>query len=75
MIDWRREPYALRESDLLIGASDGLWTLSSEEIAALLRRQVTKTAAEIAHSLLQLLKDKGKPNQDNATIGIIKAGS
>jgi protein phosphatase len=75
MIDWRREPCVLQENDILIGASDGLWTLSLEEIAVLLRRQAAQTAAEIAHSLLQRLTDKGKSNQDNATIAIVKAGA
>jgi PPM family protein phosphatase len=72
MIDWRRETYTLQEGDVVIAASDGLWTLSTKEIAAHLADHATGTAAEIANELLQLVKTKGKSNQDNVTIGIIK---
>jgi serine/threonine protein phosphatase PrpC len=75
MVDWRREPYVLKPGDLVIAASDGLWTLAIQEIAAYLREHASKTAAEIAHGLLQFVKAKGKSNQDNVTIGVLKAGA
>ena len=34
IIDWRRHGYELEEGDLILAASDGLWTLSIAEIAA-----------------------------------------
>jgi serine/threonine protein phosphatase PrpC len=75
IIDWRREPYALREKDILIAASDGIWTLSLGEIAAHLSSHAATTASDITHDLLQLLKAKSKTHQDNVTIGVIKAGT
>jgi protein phosphatase len=75
MIDWRREIYTLQAGDIVIAASDGLWTLSIEEIAAHLPAHVTETAADIAQSLLQLVKARRKSNQDNVTIGILKVSS
>jgi protein phosphatase len=72
-IDWRREPYALKDHDIIIAASDGLWTLTLDEIANALAGRVTHTASEIAHLLLHRLVEKGKPRQDNTTIAIIKA--
>ncbi len=75
LIDWRREAYALQPGDIIVAASDGLWTLSSEEIAACLAKQASQTAADIAHALLQQVKAHEKPRQDNVTIGIIKVSA
>ena len=72
MIDWRREAYALLPGDILIAASDGVWTLSVEEIAVCLGAQAAQDAAEIAQELLQRVKAHEKPRQDNVTVGIIK---
>jgi serine/threonine protein phosphatase PrpC len=75
MIDWRREPFALLPGDLLVAASDGLWTLSGEEIALCLGEQATHDAAEIAQALLQKVKEREKPRQDNVTVAIIKVSA
>jgi len=72
MIDWRREPFALLPGDILVAASDGLWTLSGEEIAMCLEEVTAQDAAEIAQALLQKVKECEKPRQDNVTVGIIK---
>ena len=72
VIDWRREPYELAEGDILIAASDGLWTLSLPEIAAHLAALTQESATVIAHELLRLVKSKAKTNQDNVTIGVMK---
>ena len=75
IIDWRRETYRLEDGDIVIAASDGLWTLSTSEIAAELDARATAPASDIAHDLLQRVKAKGKSNQDNVTIGIFKVSS
>jgi PPM family protein phosphatase len=72
MIDWRREAYVLLPGDILIAASDGVWTLSVEEMAACVGEHDAQDAAEIAQELLQRVKAHEKPRQDNVTIGIIK---
>ena len=72
MIDWRREGYELEEGDLILAASDGLWTLSPPEIAAHLAVLTPETAAVIAHELLRLVSTKAKTNQDNVTVGVMK---
>lgn len=72
-IDWRQEPYPLQQNDILIAASDGLWTLTLEEIANTLSSRPIHTASEIAHALLHRLVEKGKPRQDNTTIAVIRA--
>ncbi|MEI9999193.1 MAG: protein phosphatase 2C domain-containing protein [Verrucomicrobiota bacterium] len=72
LIDWRREPFPLQEGDRVIVASDGLWTLSTEEIAEHLAGHREEPAADLARGLLDALVAKGKANQDNATIVVIK---
>jgi protein phosphatase len=72
MIDWRRQVYELQAGDILLAASDGLWTLSLAEIAAHLAVLGPDTAAVIANELLRLVKAKAKVNQDNVTIGVMK---
>jgi protein phosphatase len=75
MIDWRREAYALEPGDILLAASDGLWTLSRAEIAAHLAALVADNATVIANELLRLVKTKAKTNQDNVTIGVMKVSA
>ncbi|HEX4140780.1 MAG TPA: protein phosphatase 2C domain-containing protein, partial [Candidatus Methylacidiphilales bacterium] len=64
MIDWRREAYELEDGDLILAASDGLWTLSLPEIAAHLAVVIQETATVIANELLRLVKTKARMNQD-----------
>lgn len=73
MMDWRREKYLLEKNDIVVAASDGLWTLSTVEIAEHLLAHETDTAGDIAQDLLHLLTAKGSENQDNATLGVVKA--
>jgi PPM family protein phosphatase len=75
MIDWRRETYPLQDGDVVIAASDGLWTLAIEEIAAYVVLHANETASDIAHGLLEEVKAKAKHNQDNVTIGIMKVSA
>jgi len=72
IIDWRRQGYGLEEGDLILAASDGLWTLSLAEIASHLAILTSETAAVIAHELLRLVNLKARTNQDNVTIGVMK---
>ena len=72
LVDWRKESYPLQEGDILLMASDGLWTLSGKEIAAYLSSHGASTASEIAIGLLQALQAKRKLHQDNATVAVVK---
>jgi serine/threonine protein phosphatase PrpC len=72
-VDWPRTAWALEKGDIVIAASDGLWTLSSDEVAQYLDRQGAEKAAHLAGGLLQMVGKKAKANQDNVTIAIIKA--
>lgn len=75
LIDWRREPYPLEEGDILLMASDGIWTLSQEEMIQYFIRHSSENADKIAAGLLHLVLDKAKTRQDNVTVALIKAGA
>lgn len=71
-VDCPEDPMTLTASDILILGSDGLQYLSNTEIEAILRNNVNALAQDIADSLLQALQAKDDPDQDNASIGVVK---
>jgi serine/threonine protein phosphatase PrpC len=72
-VDWPKAEWPLQKGDLLLAASDGLWTLSLEEIGDYLSGHREEKAAFLASGLLRRVEKIGKPNQDNVTIALIKA--
>jgi PPM family protein phosphatase len=79
MIDVPEQPLVLREGDFLILASDGIQTLSHEEIAEHVaaceraRQSHTETRADaIAGRLIGAVDRAGHPHQDNTTIIVIE---
>ncbi|WP_444455719.1 protein phosphatase 2C domain-containing protein [Rhodobacter capsulatus] len=59
---------ALKEGDLLILASDGLDTLSSEQLERMLRGAYGTTPEDITRLLLDAVRACRKPRQDNTTV-------
>jgi serine/threonine protein phosphatase PrpC len=72
LVDLPGEPYPLERGDLILAASDGLWTLTLSEISSLLHAHAESHTSEIASRLLTEIERKGKSSQDNATIAIIR---
>ncbi len=68
MIDVSSQPVAIRESDRLLLASDGLMTLEDEEIAHILQNMQDATLSEAAGALIHAVEEVGHPNQDNTTV-------
>ena len=68
MIDVSSQPVAIRKSDRLLLASDGLMTLEDEEIAHILQNMQDATLSEAADALIQAVEEAGHPNQDNTTV-------
>ncbi|WP_170790014.1 PP2C family protein-serine/threonine phosphatase [Ruegeria lacuscaerulensis] len=71
-VDCPEHPVALTASDVLIAGSDGLQYLSDAEIEAIVQAQSGDLAQDIADALWQALRDKGDPDQDNASIAVVK---
>jgi serine/threonine protein phosphatase PrpC len=68
LIDAVTKENFLQEGDALILASDGLDVLTQAEIKQLVARNHSKGASAIVDGLLQSVRDRALPNQDNTTI-------
>jgi protein phosphatase len=73
LIDAPEAPFALRAEDVVILASDGLLTLSEQDLSRVLRQTQGKGAATIVRALLAAVKKENKPRQDNTTVQVIVA--
>lgn len=71
-VDCPEEPLCLTASDVLILGSDGLQYLSDAEIQTIVKSNAHAWAQDIADALLLALHAKGDPDQDNASIGVVK---
>lgn len=65
-------PVDLWVGDVLIAATDGIETLTSQEITAVVCRLNDKDAAALADGLLQAVQSKQMPRQDNTTVVVIR---
>ena len=61
----------LAAGDAVILASDGLETLSSEEIAAVCGTHRTSGASRIAEAIIRRIEQRAIPWQDNATVVVV----
>ena len=68
LIDVSSQPVAIRKSDCLLLASDGLMTLEEVEIAGILQDMQDATLSEGVEVLIHAVEKAGKPNQDNTTV-------
>lgn len=68
LIDRSRKPLPLDESACVLLASDGLQTLSDDEIAAVLRQSAISGSDACAERLMAAVKEKRRPDQDNVTV-------
>jgi PPM family protein phosphatase len=73
MIDCRAEPVSLRGGDAIVVASDGLLTLSREEISDAVRKASVGGPEAVTRSLLKAVEGRRKPNQDNCSVIIALA--
>ena len=71
-IDDPSAPVSLMPGDMVIAASDGLLTLSVEEISKELKKVCAKPVIEIVRALLSTVEKKANSKQDNTTIAIIR---
>ena len=71
-IDWQQEAKQLINGDWLILASDGLETLSDNEIVSIIEINAKKDATDVSKALIAAVKNKKDPYQDNTTVIAIK---
>ena len=68
LIDVSSQPVAIRKSDRLLLASDGLMTLKDEDIARILKDKQDAPLNKVARALIRAVEEIGLPNQDNTTV-------
>jgi serine/threonine protein phosphatase PrpC len=71
LIDCPSKPIELVAGDIVILATDGLLTLSNEEIHASIAKHRGEGAESICSALLKAVRAKGKPRQDNTLVQVI----
>ena len=68
LIDVSSQPVVLEQGDCIVLASDGLETLSDDEITRILQAMENAPLAEVAEALIQAVEKVGNPHQDNTTV-------
>jgi len=71
-IDAPQDPYSLKPGDILLAASDGLLTLTNEELCKELKKLSSAPSVEVVHKLLEKVEKSANPKQDNTTVAVIK---
>ena len=72
LVDCSEAPVPLHESTCVLLASDGLQTLSDEEITAILRQSAELDSDTCADRLMAAVEEKRYPKQDNVTVQVYK---
>ena len=72
LIDTPTTPYGLVSGDILILASDGIMSLSKTEIESILKTTQKNSSSQICTALINAVKAKKRPRQDNTTAIVIK---
>jgi serine/threonine protein phosphatase PrpC len=73
LIDAPHTPTLLEAGDLVLVASDGVETLSEDEIIACLQSKSSAKLEALATGLIEAVLEKGKPSQDNVTVCLYRA--
>ena len=68
LIDVSSQPVAVEQGDRLLLASDGLMTLSDQEIAEILKETQDAPLEDSAEALIQAVEAAEHPHQDNTTV-------
>ncbi|MDQ7090595.1 MAG: protein phosphatase 2C domain-containing protein [Methylococcales bacterium] len=68
LIDAPKKPFELLENDILLLASDGIETLTTDEISAILQQNPHYDMALLTEALMLAIRSKNNPIQDNTSI-------
>ena len=73
LIDVSKEPLDLKDDDIVVAASDGLFSLSNAGLKEELLASKERSASDIAETLVEAALSTRADYQDNITVGVIKA--
>lgn len=71
LVDVSRKPLALGPGDLVILASDGIHTLSEDEILRVAKGYAVDGPKAVADALIRTVEDQRDPYQDNTTVVVV----
>lgn len=72
LIDFAANPVPVKSGDVIIAASDGIFTLTDKALEELLGFGQHTTADKIADAILFAIRRINYDRQDNATVGVVK---
>ncbi len=72
MIDAPAAPMPLKKGDIVIAASDGIFTLTDKALEELLSFGKHTTADKIADAIIFAIRRINNDRQDNTTVGVVK---
>lgn len=72
LVDFAADPIKLLKDDIIIAASDGIFTLAHKALEELLHFGKNTTADKIADAILFAIRRINYERQDNTTIGVVK---
>lgn len=72
MVDLPEEPFFLEKGDVLLLASDGLNTLTDDEIGEIVADVETEGAIRLSTRLLETVRDRRLDRQDNTTVAVAR---
>ncbi|EDY17348.1 protein serine/threonine phosphatase [Chthoniobacter flavus Ellin428] len=68
----RDQPFELQRGDIVYAATDGLASLTDEEVAERMQTNARESAEHIATALLIAINELGRKRQDNTTVAVIR---
>lgn len=68
----RDQPFELERGDIVYAATDGLASLTPEEVTERLQTNARQSAEHIATALLIAINELGRKKQDNTTVAVIR---
>lgn len=71
-VDAPADAFPLQKGDIVIGASDGIFTLTNQQLEELLAFGQHTTADKIADAILFAVRRVNSERQDNTTVGVVK---
>lgn len=72
LVDFAADPIKLLSGDMIIAASDGIFTLTDKALQELLQFGQNTTADKIADAIIFAIRRINFDRQDNATVGVVK---
>jgi serine/threonine protein phosphatase PrpC len=72
LVDARMDPFPLQTGDILIAASDGVFTLENAQLEDMLAFGKHTPAGKIADAIVFAVRCADHPRQDNTTVCVVK---